>query len=123
MERTKNYWISKKTFDTPFAKKEPELRYYISSLDIDIELFSNAIRNHWSVENILHGHLDMTFKQDNNSTVDKEALFGLQLIKKISLGLLKPISKGKKISMNKLRLKMAYNIEKGLIDIKKFYAR
>ena len=41
-----------------------EFRYYISSLLNDIDLISKAIRHHWSVENKLHWHLDVTFKQE-----------------------------------------------------------
>ncbi len=48
--------------------KSVEIRYYISSLDIDINLFAKAIRNHWSVENKLHWHLDFTFREDDNTT-------------------------------------------------------
>ena len=44
--------------------KRVEYRYYISSLLNDIELISQTIRHHWSVENKLHWHLDVTFKQD-----------------------------------------------------------
>ena len=87
----KSIGLVKKTFDNPYKKKEPEYRYYISSLDLNLSLFSNAIRLHWSVENKLHFYLDMTFGQDDNTTVDKEALFGLQIIKKMGLALLQPM--------------------------------
>ncbi len=63
-----------------------EFRYYISSLDTDILLFSKAIRNHWSVENKLHWHLDFTFREDNNTTANKNALFNFQSVNKFCLG-------------------------------------
>ena len=119
----KSIGVVKKTFDNPYEKKEPEYRYYISSLDLNLPLFSNAIRFHWSVENKLHLYLDITFKQDENNTVDKEALFGLQIIKKMALALLKPIKEKKKVSMNKLRLEVSYNVEDKLAEIFKFYAK
>lgn len=119
----KSIGVVKKTFDNPYEKKEPEYRYYISSLDLNLPLFSNAIRSHWSVENKLHLYLDITFKQDDNNTVDKEALFGLQIIKKMALALLKPIKEKKKVSMNKLRLEVSYNVEDKLAEIFKFYAK
>lgn len=68
-----------------------EFRYYISSLDINIQLFSKSIRNHWSVENKLHWHLDFTFKEDNNTTVNKNALFNLQLVNKFCLAILNSV--------------------------------
>lgn len=119
----KTIGMVRKKFNNPYKEKKTECRYYISSLDVNIDLFQNAIKSHWSVENILHGHLDLTFKQDDNSTVNKEALFGLQLIKKMVLSTLKPISKEEKISMNKLRLTISFNIEKGIDKIHKFYAK
>lgn len=43
-------------------KAKIEMRYYTSSLNVNIQLFSKDIRNHWSVENKLHWHLDFIFK-------------------------------------------------------------
>lgn len=107
----KSIGVIKKTFDNPYYReKQVEYRYYISSLSLDINLFYNCVRYHWSVENKLHWHLDFTFKQDDNTTVDKEALLGLQIIKKMALGILNPIKEKKKISMNKLRLKISFNV-------------
>lgn len=52
----KSFGVVKKTTEKN-KNKTVEFRYYISSLYIDIETFSNAIRQHWSVENKLHWHL------------------------------------------------------------------
>ena len=95
----------------------------MSSLFNAIELFSRAIRTHWNIENKLHWHLDFTFKQDDNTTVEKEALLGLQIIKKMALGILNPIKTKQKISMNKLRLQISFNVESEMAQIFKFYAR
>lgn len=95
-----------------------ENRYYISSLFLNIELFSKAIRNHWSVENKLHWHLDFTFKQDDNTTVNKNALMNLELVKKFCLGILtkvKPFYNN--ISLKRIRKILSYNLEKGLVNI------
>ena len=54
-------------------EKSIESRYYIANIDLNIELFKDAIRKHWSVENKLHWHLDVTFNMDNNHTLDKNA--------------------------------------------------
>ena len=67
------------------GEKAIEKRYYISSLYLNIEEFSRAIRNHWSVENKLHWHLDFTFKEDKNTTMNKDALMNLQIVNKFTL--------------------------------------
>ncbi len=54
------------------GKEVTERRYYISSLPSDVELFARTVREHWSVE-IMHWHLDVTFKEDANATLDKMA--------------------------------------------------
>ena len=109
--------LVKKTIDNGKATKV-EYRYYISSLFLDIELFSKAIRNHWSVENKLHWHLDFTFKQDDNTTVNKKALMNLELVKKLCLGILNKVKPFyNNISLRRIRKILSYNFEKGLVDI------
>ena len=107
----------------PNGSESIEKRYYISSLDIDINLFSKSIRIHWSVENKLHWQLDYSFKQDDNTTIDKDALLGLQIVKKTVLAFLNPIKEKTNMSMNKLRLNISYNVEKELDNIFNFYAK
>ena len=119
----KTIGMVEKTIINPDGSKAEEQRYYISSLDVDIKLFSESIRKHWSVENKLHWQLDYTFKQDDNTTSNKDALLGLQIIKKTVLALLNPIKEKKKISMNKLRLAFSYNVEDELEGLMQFYAK
>ena len=109
--------LVKKTIETSQETKV-EYRYYISSLFLNIKLFSNAIRNHWSVENKLHWHLDFTFKQDDNTTVNKKALMNLELVKKLCLGILNKVKPFyNNISLRRIRKILSYNFEKGLVDI------
>lgn len=94
------------------------MRYYISSLKVEIELFSNAIRNHWSVENKLHWHLDFTFRQDKNTTMNKKALMNLELVNKFCLGILNKIKPFyNNISLRRIRKIISYHFEKSLVDI------
>ncbi len=60
-----------------------ETRYYISNLSNNINEFSNAIRNEWAIENKMHWHLDFSFKEDSNSTIEKNAQKNLNIIRKI----------------------------------------
>lgn len=88
-----------------------EKRYYISSLFNDISLFSKSIRNHWGVENKIHWQLDYTFQSDKNITMNKNALMNLQLIKKISLGILKNAQDVYSTSLSGIRDRLAINFE------------
>lgn len=80
-----------------------EYRYYISSLGADIETFRRAVRGHWSVES-MHWHLDVTFREDANTTLDKQAAQNQNIIRKWSLSILKMIEIMKPgLSMKKKR--------------------
>ena len=69
----------------------------------DIELFHRAVRGHWSVES-MHWHLDVTFKEDANTTIDKKAAKNHNIIRKWCLSILKMIEICRpKLSMKKKR--------------------
>lgn len=86
-----------------------EYRYYISSLKEDVELFSRAVRGHWSVES-MHWHLDVTFKEDANTTLDKQAAENLNIIRKWCLGILKMVEIFRpNLSMKKKRFVISMN--------------
>ena len=88
-EKLRSIGMVRKTIEKINGEKVIEKRYYISSLLRDIEIFLEAIRSHWEVENRLHWQMDYTFKCDGNQTVNKKALFNLQIIKKFALNLVK----------------------------------
>ena len=95
-----------------------EKRYYISSLFIDIKEFSNAIRNHWSIENKLHWHLDFTFREDKNTTKNKKALINLQIVNKFVLGVLNKVKEFyEKLSLKKIRKLISFDFEKNFINL------
>ena len=70
------------------GKKTQETRYYISSCKADIKQFQQAVRGHWGIES-MHWHLDVTFNEDGNHTLDKNAAQNLNIIRKMALLLLK----------------------------------
>ncbi len=110
-----SFGMVKKTI-TEKGKTRIEKRFYISSLNVNINLFSKAIRNHWSVENKLHWHLDFTFKEDKNTTANKNALMNLQLVNKFCLGILNKIKEfHNNVSLRRIRKRMQMNFEKWLI--------
>lgn len=54
------------------GEKQKEFRYFISSLPEEIETMSRAVRGHWSIES-MHWHLDVTFREDANTTIEKNS--------------------------------------------------
>ena len=116
-EGLKSIGLVRKTIEKSDGSKVEEKRYYISSLLLDINIFSDAIRKHWNVENKLHWQMDFTFKSDNNTTMNKKALFNLQIIKKFCLTVLNEIKKVKNKSLKRIRKDISRNVEKETIEI------
>ena len=112
-----------KTSEDKNGKQTIEKRYYISSLLLDIYNFSKAIRNHWNVENKLHWQLDFTFKADENTTVNKKALFNLQIIKKFALNVLNSVKEEYKCSLKKIRFQIGLNAPEELERIFKIISK
>ena len=99
----KSIIMEKKTLEKE-GKVREENRYFISSMKEGIEEASRAVRGHWSIES-MHWHLDVTFREDANRTIDKMAAQNLNIIRKWSLSILKTaeVSRHKKLSMRKKR--------------------
>ncbi len=94
-----------------------EYRYFISSLPLNIELVSRAVRGHWSVES-MHWHLDVTFREDANSTLDKIVAQNQNIIRKWALSILKLIDiNGRKMSLKRKRYNISMNPCKWLEQI------
>lgn len=78
--------ISERTIN---GKTTVEHRFYISSLKGNAKKISDAIRQHWSVENSLHWSLDVTFKEDQSRIRIGQASENFSLLRKIALMYLK----------------------------------
>jgi predicted transposase YbfD/YdcC len=86
-----------------------EERYFISSLPLNVEEAARAIRGRWMVESY-HWHLDVTFREDANHTLDKAAAYNLNIIKKMALNTLRLVDVGiAKISMENKRYLISMN--------------
>ena len=97
-----------------------EVRYFISSLPLCIDDVARAIRSHWMVESY-HWHLDVTFREDANQTLEKDSAFNLNIIKKVALNTLKFIDLGFKcISIKNKRLVIGWDFEKYFESIMAF---
>lgn len=86
-----------------------EKRYYISSKYVDIEEFDRATRGHWNVENKLHWHMDFTFEQDKNKTINKKALLNLEIIHKFVLACLEKTKQRYQKSLKLIRKHLSNN--------------
>lgn len=111
------FGIVKKKLEKPDGKTVEEKRYYISSLPVDVELFSKAARGHWGVENQLHWHLDFTFKDDYNTTAEKTCAKNMQMLKKIALAILRIVQSLYSQSLKRIRKTIARDCEKELENI------
>jgi predicted transposase YbfD/YdcC len=70
-------------------KVSQETRYFIGSKVADARYYGRALRNHWRIENCLHWHLDVTFREDSNREQGRQAAQNLALVRKLALALLK----------------------------------
>jgi predicted transposase YbfD/YdcC len=99
------------------GKESVETRYFISSLPKDINEVSRAVRGHWAVESC-HWHLDVTFHEDDSRTVEKQAAFNQNILRKLALNVLKIFETGKKkLSTRMKRFSVSTNPEKHLQSI------
>ena len=88
------------------GKVSREQRYSITSLD-DMELFHQAVRSHWGIENGLHWRLDMTFREDESRIRRGNAPHNFGVIRHVAMNLLK--SEDSKISIRKKRIRAGFN--------------
>jgi predicted transposase YbfD/YdcC len=71
------------------GKETTDVRYYISSLAMDVKRFARAIRGHWGIENTCHWVLDMTYREDESRIRDRALRENFAWINRFSLSLLK----------------------------------
>ena len=66
-----------------------EVRYYLSSLPVDLKLFARAVRGHWSVENTCHWTLDVTFREDDMRVRERVLGANITWLYRFTLSILK----------------------------------
>ena len=85
------------------GKETIEKRYYISSLSCHAKHFAGYVRGHWSIENSLHWILDMTFREDENRTQERQLANNLGWLRRVALTLLKQHPDRQSIAMKRRR--------------------
>lgn len=83
-----------------------EKRYYISSLDSSAQVFGDAVRSHWGIENSVHWVLDIAFREDESRIRKGYAPENFAAIRHIALNLLRE-NKSFKGSVKSKRLNAA----------------
>ena len=96
----------KKTATTTTTK-----RYYISDEDFPKAAYYNMLaRGHWSIENMLHWHLDVNFMEDASRARKGYAAQNLSLVRKLALQVARNYTKDK-ISIKKRLFKASLNAD------------
>ena len=66
-----------------------DVRYFISSLAVGVELFARAVRQHWGIENGCHWTLDMIFREDESRIRGEQIRENYAWLNRLALSLLK----------------------------------
>jgi len=85
-----------------------ERRYYLVSLDGDVQRFAQCVRSHWGIENQVHWVLDMAFNEDASRIRKDHAPANLAIIRHIALNLLRQDSSSK-VGIKAKRLKAGWD--------------
>jgi predicted transposase YbfD/YdcC len=87
-----------------------ETRYYISDEDINMATYYQAlVRDHWGIENQLHWHLDVTFKEDFCRARTGNAPENLSTVRMFALQIISNVND--KLSLKKRQYKAALDME------------
>ena len=71
------------------GKETVEVRYYISSLAMDVKRLARAVRGHWGVENGCHWVLDVTYREDESRIREETLRENFAWLNRFTLSLLK----------------------------------
>lgn len=86
-----------------------QTRFYMSSEDKDATYYNEAGRTHWSIENHLHWHLDVTFNEDANRSRKANAPQNLNILRKMALHRIGQMTD--KLSLKKRRFRASMNLD------------
>jgi predicted transposase YbfD/YdcC len=84
------------------------VRYYILSKRMSARSFGAAVRGHWSIENICHWSLDVTFGEDQSRIRKGHADANFSILRRTALSLLKN-EKTEKVGVKNKRLIAGWN--------------
>lgn len=90
---------------------QEQTRYYISSETKSSTQYNEMVRGHWSIENQLHWHLDVTFKEDACRSRTGFAPENLNILRKTALHRLATKKAKAKASLKKMRFRASLNTQ------------
>ena len=96
-------------------KRAEEVQYYITNGSMTSKQANQFVRNHWGIENGLHWQLDVTFKEDQNMTTDKNAVQNLNTLRKLVLQIIQHNNNSKK--SKKVQIKSIGWDDKQLVNL------
>jgi predicted transposase YbfD/YdcC len=70
-------------------KSSVEIRYFIGSKNVSARYYAAALRHHWKIENHLHWHMDVSFREDADRTQERNAAQNMALLRRQAMTLLK----------------------------------
>jgi predicted transposase YbfD/YdcC len=71
------------------GKETAEVRYFISSLPVQVKQFAHSVRSHWGIENSCHWCLDVTYREDESRIRDEHLRENFAWLNRLTLSLLK----------------------------------
>jgi predicted transposase YbfD/YdcC len=84
-------------------KVETERRSYISSRILPAEVFADAVRSHWAIENNLHWTLDMTFNEDQSRLRAGHGAKNMAVVRHFALNLVRQATDKRSIKRRRKR--------------------
>jgi predicted transposase YbfD/YdcC len=85
-----------------------EQRYYLLSIEPNVQRFAQSVRSHWSIENQLHWMLDVGFSEDKVQSYQGYSAENLAVIRHLGINLLSRDKKSQ-VGMKTKRLKAGWD--------------